>query len=113
MLISFMAMAPGGGGASGGGGFVAFLPMILIIVIMYFLILRPQAKKQKEHQSMLNEVQKGDKIVTGGGIHGTVRNVNEERKTLIVKIADNVKIEIDRGSIGRKISLDSKAIKPK
>lgn len=113
MLFSFIAMAPGAGGAQGGGGFVAFLPMILIIVIMYFLILRPQAKRQKEHQKMLSEVQKGDKIVTGGGIHGVVRNVNVEKKTLLVKIADNVKIEIDQGSIGRKLSLDNKAIKPK
>lgn len=113
MILLFLAMAPGGQSGGGGGGFMAFLPMILIIVIMYLLILRPQAKRQKEHQKMLSAIQKGDKVVTGGGVHGTVVRVNEEEKTLMIKIADNVKIIIDQGTLSRKVTEENKSINPK
>ena len=81
-----------------------WFPIILIILIMYFLIFRPQAKRQKEHQRMLASIQKGDRIVTAGGIYGTVVGIREKENILIVKIADNVKIELSRGSVARKLS---------
>jgi len=87
-----------------GGGFALFLPMILIFVIFYFLMLRPQAKKAKEHEKMISQLTKGDEIVTSGGIHGVVQRVNEKEMTLVIKIADDVKIEIDRAAVGRKIT---------
>lgn len=87
-----------------GGGTIGFLlPMILIFVVMYFLIFRPQAKKQKEHQKMVESIKKGDKVVTAGGIHGTVSGIKEKEKTLLVKIDDNVKIEVSRASIAKKL----------
>lgn len=86
----------------GGGGTIGFiLPMVLIFAIMYFLIFRPQAKKQKQHQQMVNAIKKGDKIVTSGGIHGTVAGVKEKENTLVVEIDKNVKIELSRSSVAK------------
>jgi preprotein translocase subunit YajC len=89
------------GGAEGGGGsaFMSFLPLILIIVIMYLLILRPQAKKQKDRQRMLDSVKKGDEIITVGGIHGKVMGLKNEDKVLLLKVDDNVKLEVDRTAV--------------
>ncbi len=106
MLTAFIAMAAPQQGGGGGGGFAAFLPMILIIVIMYFLILRPQMKRQKEHQNMLSETAKGDRIVTTGGLHATILKVNQKDNTLTINAGDNIKLEIDRSAIARKIVTD-------
>ncbi|MFA5093093.1 MAG: preprotein translocase subunit YajC [Candidatus Omnitrophota bacterium] len=76
---------------------VQLLPMALIFIIFYFLLIRPQKLKEKEHQKMINGVAKNDEIVTLSGIHGTVVNVKE--KTLILRIDENVKIEIDKASV--------------
>ncbi len=70
----------------------------LIFVIFYFMIIRPQQKRQKERQKMLDALEKGDKILTAGGIYGTV--VGIEDKTVLVQIADNVKVKVERGSVG-------------
>ena len=83
----------------GGGGLTSTLVMFgLIFVIFYFMIIRPQQKRQKDRQKMLDAMKKGDKIVTSGGIHGTVIGV--EDKIVLVQIADNVKVKVDRGSVG-------------
>ena len=74
-----------------------FLPLIIIAVLFYFLLIRPQQKKQKEHEKLVASVKTGDKVVTAGGIHGIVANVKET--TFLVKVADNVKIEFDRSAI--------------
>jgi len=74
-----------------------FLPLILIIVIFYFLLIRPQQKRQKEHQKLVSALKTGDRVVTNAGIHGIIANVKE--KTIVVKVADNVKIEFDRASV--------------
>jgi preprotein translocase subunit YajC len=76
---------------------VSFAPFILIIAIFYFLIIRPQNKKQKETQRMLSELKKGDKVVTIGGIHGTIASVKDS--SLLIKIDDNVKIEVNRNAV--------------
>lgn len=112
MFYSIIAMAPSTGGAAGGGStFLTFLPMILIFGILYLFLLRPQAKRQKEVQNMLNNLEKGDKIVTNGGIHATVVNINEKENTLLVKIAENVKVEIERAAVARKIPTGGTPIK--
>ena len=76
---------------------IQFLPLILIFVIFYFLLIRPQKQKEKEHQKMLMGIAKNDEVVTLGGIHGTIVNVKE--KTLILRIDENVKMEIEKNSI--------------
>lgn len=74
-----------------------FLPLIFIFVIFYFLLIRPQQKKAKEHQKLVASIQTGDQIVTNAGIHGTITNVKD--RTVLVRVADNVKIEFDRSAI--------------
>ena len=89
-------MAPQGG--DGGGSMVSTLVMFsLIILIFYFMILRPQQKRQKERQKLLDGVKKGDRITTIGGLHATVLGL--EDKTVLIQIADNVKVKIDKSAI--------------
>jgi preprotein translocase subunit YajC len=76
---------------------VQFLPLVLIFIIFYFLLIRPQKQKEKDHQKMLSAIQKNDDVVTLSGIHGTIVNVKE--KTVILRIDENVKIEIEKNSI--------------
>lgn len=90
-------MAPPPGGSEGGGIMSTVLMFAFIIGIFYFLILRPQQKKQKERNQMLSALHKGDKIVTAGGLHGVIAGIDE--KTVLVQVADNVKLKFDRGSI--------------
>jgi len=72
-------------------------PFILIYVIFYFLIIRPQRRKEKEHRQLLSNLVKNDEIVTAGGIHATIVNVKD--KTIIVRVDDNVKIELEKNSV--------------
>ena len=81
----------------------SLLPFILIILVFYFLILRPQQRKQKEREKLLSGVQKGDKVITTGGIHGTVEGI--EDNTILVKISDNVKVKMEKGAISTIIGL--------
>ena len=74
-----------------------FFPLILIFVIFYFLLIRPQKTKEKEDQKMLIGLSKNDEVVTSSGIHGTIVNVKD--KTVILRIDDNVKIEIEKNCI--------------
>jgi len=76
---------------------VSVMPMVFLFVIAYFLLIRPQQKKAKDHQKLIESVKTGDQVVTNAGIHGTVSNVKD--KTIIVKVADNVKIEFDRAAV--------------
>lgn len=94
-MIFAMAQSPDGGG----GGLISTLIMFgAIFAIFYFMIIRPQQKRAKEREAMISAVQKGDKVVTSGGMHGVVEGVEE--KTVLVKIADNVKVKIDKSAIG-------------
>jgi len=77
------------------------LPFALIFVVMYFLLIRPQYKKQKQQQTMIDSLKRGDKVVTGGGIHGTIVGVKEKEGTLAIQVAKDVRIEVSRGSISR------------
>ena len=105
MIYHFLAMAsnPEAGGQQG-MGIVGLLPWIAIIAIIYFLMIRPQAKRQKRQQEMLKAVKKGDKVVTAGGIHGEVVGIKDNPNVLIVQIADKVKVEMERSSIGRVVN---------
>lgn len=98
MLGLAYAMAPQGGAQGQGGSGYAFIIMMAVIFgLFYLLILRPQQKEQKKAQEMLNNIQKGDRILTKGGIYGSVIQTKDD--ILLVKIADNVKVEIARSGV--------------
>ena len=90
--------------------FGSFFPLIVIFVIFYFLLIRPQQKKAKEHQKMLNEIKKDDKVITSGGIHGVVAGVKGEIVEL--KIAENVKVNISKSAIGTIVIQESEIKTP-
>ncbi len=90
-------------GGNGGSGIEAFLPLILIFVVFYFLLIRPQQKKMKEHKATLAAIRRGDKVVTGGGIIGTVTKVIDDIE-VTVEIADGVKVKVQRGLISTVLS---------
>ena len=83
----------------GGGGIAAFLPFFLIMLIIYFLMIRPQAKRQKEKQNMLLALKKGDKVITVGGIHGTVAGIKNQGKVIVLKVDKSLNININRSAI--------------
>ena len=82
---------------SNGAGIGQFIPLILIFVIFYFFLIRPQQKKVKEHKAMVQALKRGDKVVTSGGIVGTIERVIDN-DTVEVLISDNVKVEIVRST---------------
>jgi len=83
--------------AAAGNQIFGLIPMVLIFVIFYFLMIQPQRREQKRHQEMLKKLSKNDEVVTSSGIHGTIVNVKD--KTVIVRIDENVKIELEKNSI--------------
>ena len=74
-----------------------FLPLVFLFVIFYFMLIRPQQKKQKEHADLVAKLDKNDEVITAGGVHATVVSVGD--KTAMIRIADNVKVEIEKTSI--------------
>lgn len=85
--------------ASGGGGaLIQILPLVLIFVVFYFLLIRPQQKKAREHREMVAALKRGDRVVTGGGLHATVARV-EDDATVILEIAPNVRVKARRATI--------------
>ena len=83
--------------AGGMASYSQFVPLILIFVVFYFLLIRPQQKKGQEQQSFLSNLQRGDKVMTGGGVHGTITGLTDTAVTL--EIADNVRIKVQRGYV--------------
>ncbi|HEX7006375.1 MAG TPA: preprotein translocase subunit YajC [Alphaproteobacteria bacterium] len=99
MLISpAYAQAAGGGGLGGDGMLTGLLPIILIFVVFWFLLIRPQQKRMKEHKAMIANLRRGDKVVTGGGIIGTITKVLDEGE-VEVEIASDVKVRVARATI--------------
>jgi preprotein translocase subunit YajC len=92
-----MFISPAYAQAAGGSdsGFATLLPLVLIFVVFYFLLIRPQQKRAKQHREMLSAVRRGDKVVTGGGIKGTVTKVVNDDE-LAVEIAEGIKIRVQR-----------------
>jgi preprotein translocase subunit YajC len=95
-MIHFIAMAPNASDP-GSSMFSTLIMFALIIGIFYFMIIRPQSKQRKEREKMLGAVKKGDKVVTAGGVHGLVAGADD--KVILLEIADNVKVKIDRTAI--------------
>ena len=76
---------------------INFLPIIFIFLIFYFLVIKPQKKQQAEHKAMIENLNKNDEVVTVGGVHGTI--VNTKDKTFILRVADNLRMEVDKSAI--------------
>jgi len=99
-LDLIFAMAPQG---EGGGGMISTIIMFgAIFLIFFFMIIRPQQKRAKEREKMLSNVEKGDKVITSGGLHGVVAGLDE--KTLLLQVSDNVKLKFDRSAIASVIT---------
>ena len=96
MLIS-TAYAQGTGSAGGGDFLVQIMPLLLIFVVFYFLLIRPQQKKAKAHRDMVGGLQRGDKVITGGGLFATVSKVEDD--ILVLEIADGVRVKAARNTI--------------
>jgi preprotein translocase subunit YajC len=86
-----------GAGASPGGGMESILLIVLMFVVLYFLMIRPQMKRAKEHKGMIEALQKGDEVVTAGGVLGRISKINEHYLT--VEVAPNVEIQMQRPSV--------------
>jgi preprotein translocase subunit YajC len=94
LSILLQAAAPAAGGAS---GYTSILMMVLIFVVFYFFMIRPQSKRQKEIKKQREAMKPGDKVVTSGGIYGKVKEIKDT--TVIVEIAENVRIKVDKNSV--------------
>lgn len=97
-ILPALMAGPQGGSASPWGTLIMFAA---IFAIFYFLLIRPQRKQQKEHEAMVAGLQKGDDVVTLGGIIGRIIHVDEDRVT--IKTADDTRLEVERGKVGRKL----------
>jgi preprotein translocase subunit YajC len=98
LLLTAQQGAPAPGARGGANSMLAFLPMVLVFVIFYLLIIMPQRKKQKKHMEMVNNLRSGDRIITTGGIFGTIMGVQPDRIEL--KVSANVKIDITKSAVG-------------
>lgn len=94
------AQTPGG---AGGQGWMSFIPIVLMIVIFYFLLIRPTQKREKERKKMIDSLQKGDKVLTSGGIYGVIVNIKAEENIIVLKIADGAKVEFARSAVQAKV----------
>ena len=103
MFTTFLA--EGALPATGPNPLASFVPIILIFVIMYFLLFRPQMKRQKEQAKLVSALKTGDRVITASGIHGLISNVKDN--TVILKIADNVKIEIEKTAVTNVVKIEA------
>ena len=97
MLFLFLAQTPAASPSAPGSGLLGMLPFVFLIVIMYYVMIRPQMRRQKEQAKLVSALKTGDKVVTASGIHGLISNVKET--TVIVKVADNVKLEMEKSAV--------------
>lgn len=96
MLIS-PAFAQASGGITGEGGLVTLLPIVLMFVLLYFIMIRPQVKRQKEHRTMVDGLQKGDEVVTSGGLVGKITELGETYVSL--EVAANTEISVQKAAV--------------
>lgn len=103
--MDFLLMAAPQGGSGGSGSIWGMvLPFALMILVLYFLMIRPQQKRQKEHTKMLSELKKGDRIITTGGMYGTIFGFSEDENKIIIKVSDEVKMEFLKSAIAQKVA---------
>lgn len=85
------------GGGGQGGGIMAFLPLILLFVVFYFLLIRPQQKRAKQHKSFMENLKKGDTVVTSGGLYGKITGITDEAVTM--EIAEKVRVKVLKSAV--------------
>lgn len=93
--------------AAGGEGLVTFLPIILIVVVFYFLLIRPQQKRQRKQRELVNSIESGDRVVSIGGLYGTVTNVDED--VVRLEVAPGTTVTMAKQAINRRINEDEDA----
>jgi len=99
-LTLMLAMGSPGQGGGGAAGFLAsMLPIVAMIAILWFLLIRPQQKEQQKHREMVKNLKKGDEVVTVGGLYGRIMSLDAEKVSL--RIAENVKVDVERSKIVR------------
>ena len=99
--IYLMAPPPQGGEGGGSplGGIIGLLPILLIFLIFYFLVIRPQSRKHRELQKEIAGLKQGDRVLTSGGLYGTVVSDKDSGTVFVIKIAENVKVEVAKSAI--------------
>lgn len=103
MIASALLLMGGAPSQGGGNFFMQILPLLLIIPIFYLFLIRPQQKKQKEHQRMLSELKRGDRVVTSSGIIGSIWGIDEKENKIVLKVGEDTKIEFLRSAIAGKM----------
>lgn len=108
-MISLTLLQAAGGAAAGqagqpGGGLSMWIMLILIFVVMWLFMIRPQRQQQKKMEEFRKSLKKGDKVVTAGGIYGTIAEVSENERTVLLKVDGDVKLRVDKASLQRDFS---------
>ncbi len=98
-LLSLLLFAPPVAGQAAPNPLIQIVPLVLIFIVFYFFMIRPQQKKQKDREKVLDSLKRGDKVITIGGIHGVVAGIDTEKKTVLVQVSDSTKITFDRTAI--------------
>ena len=107
--VGILLMAPPGGGADAGSSGISTIIMFVVIgIIFYMMIYRPQKKRQKEREALVNQMEKGDKVITSHGMHGTIHQI--EDNTVLLQVADNTKIRMEKASIATVVNKKSDKI---
>ena len=106
-ILSLLLFAPPVAGQAAPNPLIQIVPLVLIFVVFYFFMIRPQQKKQKDREKVLDSLKRGDKVVTIGGVHGTVAGIDTEKKTVLVQVSDSTKITFDRTAIANIDKQDS------
>jgi len=102
-----LAYAQGAGAAAGPGPIVSLMPIAAMFVVLYFLLIRPQQKRTREHETMVQNLKRNDEIVTTGGLYGRVQTIAD--KVLTVEIAPNVRVRIDRAQVADVVGAKSES----
>lgn len=103
MDFTYPILMAGGGQGGEGGGMIQLGFFALLFLVMYLLLIRPQRKKQKEHEALVASLKKGDKVVTSGGMFGTIFAIDDEHNRVVLKIGENVKLEFLKSSIAARV----------
>lgn len=104
-ILAFTSLQASGGGAAGASGTSFLIMMVLLFVVMWAFMIRPQRKQQKELEKFRNELKRGDKVVTAGGIYGVVDEIKD--RSVLIKVDGDVKLRVDKNSIVRDFTEDA------